>query len=282
LLTTILSSMLVKDLMITDPPTIEANAYIYEALKKINERGIGRVLVLSDGKLTGIVSTRDVINLVDIRCRRACDKSDVYGMIYRTVEEIMSPQPQVAYEEMEPLDALTIMVARNFGALPVLNRVDKLVGIVTEREMLLLFQDMEELFPVRRFMSKKVKTAYKDATVMDAVSLMARGGFRRLPVTDEQGKVLGIVTASDVVKRLAKEVTKGNPEEFLKKPLSEVMNRQVLTINPEDSVNQAAGKMVVERVGSLLILDSEGKAAGIITERDLVIALYHQLHLTLK
>jgi CBS domain-containing protein len=53
-------------------------------------------------------------------------------------------------------------------------------------------------------------------------------------------------------------------------------------VRPEDSVNQAAAKMIIERVGSLLVLDENGKAAGMITERDLVIALYHQLHLTLK
>ncbi|MCQ4343359.1 MAG: CBS domain-containing protein, partial [Sulfolobales archaeon] len=72
------------------------------------------------------------------------------------------------------------------------------------------------------------------------------------------------------------------PEEYVRKPLHEVMNRNVLTVRPEDSVNQAAAKMIIERVGSLLVLDENGKAAGMITERDLVIALYHQLHLTLK
>ncbi len=274
--------MLIKDLMITDPPTLERNAYVYEVFRKVNERGIGRVIVLADGDLAGIISTRDLVNLVDLRCGSSCEKSDVYGMIYRTAEEIMSPQPQVAYEEMEPLDALTIMVARNFGALPVLNSAGRLTGIVTEREMLLLFQDIDELLSVRRFMSKRVKTAYKDATVRDAVSIMARGGFRRLPVTDETGKVIGVVTASDIVRGMDKEIRKGNPEEYVRKPLHEVMNRSVLTVRPEDSVNQAAAKMIIERVGSLLVLDENGKAAAIITERDLVIALYHQLHLTLK
>jgi len=274
--------MLIKDLMITDPPTLERNAYVYEVFRKVNERGIGRVIVLADGNLTGIISTRDLVNLIDLRCRSSCEKSDVYGMIYRTAEEVMSPQPQVAYEEMEPLDALTAMVARNFGALPVLNSVGRLTGIVTEREMLLLFQDIDELLSVRRFMSKRVRTAYKDAKVRDAVSIMAKGGFRRLPVTDETGKVIGIVTASDIVRRMDKEIRKGNPEEYMGKPLHEVMNRNVLTVRPEDSVNQAAARMIIERVGSLLVLDENGKAAGIITERDLVMALYHQLHLTLK
>jgi len=164
----------------------------------------------------------------------------------------------------------------------VLNSVGRLTGIVTEREMLLLFQDIDELLSVRRFMSKRVRTAYKDAKVRDAVSIMAKGGFRRLPVTDETGKVIGIVTASDIVRRMDKEIRKGNPEEYMGKPLHEVMNRNVLTVRPEDSVNQAAARMIIERVGSLLVLDENGKAAGIITERDLVIALYHQLHLTLK
>ena len=274
--------MKVKDLMIPDPPTASEEDYVYQVFKKINEKGIGRVLVLSDGKLTGIISTRDLIELTHSRCSSTCEKSDVYGMIYRTAKEVMTPQPQVAYEEMEPLDALTIMVSRNFGALPVFNSADKLTGIVTEREMLLLFQDMEELFPVKRFMSRNVKTAYKEATVRDAVQMVAKRGFRRVPVTDEEGRVIGIVTASDIVRGLGKEITKGDPEAYLKKRLEEVMSRNVITVGPDDSVNKAAATMVMERVGSLIIPSPEGKAQGIITERDLIIALYHQLHLTLR
>ncbi len=274
--------MKVRDLMLPDPPTVDEKDYVYQVFKKINEKGIGRVLVLKDGNIAGIISTRDLIELTYERCGHTCEKSDVYGMLYRTAKDVMTPQPQVAYEDMDPLDALTIMVSRNFGALPVLDSAGRLKGIVTEREMLLLFQDLEELFPVKRFMTKGVRTAYKEATLKDAIQMIAMRGFRRVPVTDEVGKIIGIVTASDIVRGLSKEITKGDPEEFLKKRLEEVMTKNVLTVSPDDSVNRAAAKMVIERVGSLIIPAPDGRAQGIITERDLVIALYHQLHLTLR
>lgn len=50
----------------------------------------------------------------------------------------------------------------------------------------------------------------------------------------------------------------------------DLMVRELVTVGPDDTVDTAARKMLEERVGSVLVVDSEGRLRGIVTERDLV------------
>lgn len=57
------------------------------------------------------------------------------------------------------------------------------------------------------------------------------------------------------------------------------MKYPVLSISPETYVNDAAKELLDKKKGSFMILDENGKVSGIITERDLLIALHHMLHM---
>lgn len=270
--------MLIKTLMITDPPIISTDSKLLEAFKKINERGIGRVVVV-EKEIKGIISTRDVLTYVVERCENGCDRGDIFALVDKDIKNLMTPNPVYVYEDDDVLDALTLMVVRNFGSLPVVNVNKEVAGIVTEREMLLVFQDLDAIFPVKKFMTKRVTSIYEDVPVFDATKLMIRRGFRRLPIINEEGKVVGVVTAADFLKLLTKAILRNEPEMFFSKKVKDIMNGEVFSINPEKSINEAATTMLMKKIGSLLILDSQSKPIGIITERDLIIALHYQLHL---
>ncbi|PVU68264.1 histidine kinase [Sulfolobus sp. SCGC AB-777_G05] len=270
--------MIIKTIMIQDPPTVHVKDKLVEVIKKINTRGIGRVIIVNSS-IEGIISTRDMLTFVVERCENGCGRGDIYSLIDKEVSKIMTPRPVYAFEDDDVMEALTLMVARNFGALPVLNSEKKVTGIVTEREMLLVFQELEPLFSVKKFMTKKVSTIYEEVPVFDAVKLMIRRGFRRLPVVNDENKVTGIITAADALKLFVKAVMKGDPDLFFSKKVKEEATKEILTIDPEKSVNEAAATMLLKKVGSLLILNSDNTSAGIITERDLIIALHYQLHL---
>ena len=270
--------MLIKTLMLTNPPTVSTNSKLLEAFKKVNERGIGRVIVM-DNEIKGVISTRDLLSHFVEKCKNGCNREDIFSFVNEDVIHIMTPNPVYVFEDDDVLEALSLMVARNFGSLPVVNRERKVSGIVTEREFLLIFQDLDQLFPVKEFMTRKVTTVHKDVPIFDATRLMIRRGFRRLPVIDEEGRVVGIVTAVDALKLLIKAVLKNEPEMFFSKKVIDVATKEVYSIDPEKSINEAAMTLLMKKIGSLLILDSQNKPIGIITERDLIIALHHQLHL---
>jgi CBS domain-containing protein len=273
--------MKVKEIMEKDPPIVNDRDELIDAIKRINDRGIGRVIVtsFSNNKVIGVISTRDIINVVVNYCPINCFKDELNKISKIKVTGIMSNNPITVFEDDEIIEALNLMVSRNFGSLPVVKLDNSPIGIITERNLLLIFRDIDRVFPVNKFMTKKVTTIHSEVLVTEAAKQMLRRGFRRLPVVDENGKVIGIFTAADAIKLITKSILKNNPELFFGKKVKDVMTQQVYSIDPNYSVNDAAMILLTKSIGSLLILDREGKINGIITERDLLIALHHQLHL---
>lgn len=270
--------MQVKTLMNPNPPVISTNQGLVEAFKKVNDRGLGRVIV-ADEVVKGILSTRDLLTVMVGFCPTACTQADLYKLANAKVSDYMTANPTVIDENSDALEAITLMVTRNFGSLPVVNSLRRPVGIVTERDFLLIFQDLENLFPISGFVTGKVSTVYKETLLDQAVRMMLRRGFRRLPVVDEEGRAVGMVTAADAVKAAAKAVEKLEPEYFFSRRVRDIMKSPLVTVEENRSVNEAAAMMITKGIGALVILDQEAKPKGIVTERDLLIALHYQLHM---
>ncbi|MEW9491480.1 MAG: CBS domain-containing protein [Candidatus Aramenus sulfurataquae] len=270
--------MIVKTLKIINPPIVSLDGKLLEAFTKVNDRGIGRVLVANE-KLHGILSTRDLLSVFLSFCPTSCTQGDLYRLGNANAADYMTPNPVTVTEDTDVMEAMTIMVTRNFGALPIVDVKGKPVGIVTEREFLLAFQDMDQMFPVSKFMSRKVSTVYSETLLEQATRQMLNRGYRRLPVVDEDGKAIGMITAADSVKVAGKAVNKLDPDVFFGRKVKEVMRNKLITIEEDRSVNEAAALLIDNNIGSLVILDKDGRPKGIITERDLLIALHYQMHL---
>ncbi len=270
--------MIVKTLKIINPPIVSLDGKLLEAFRKVNDRGIGRVLVANE-KLHGILSTRDLLSVFLSFCPTSCTQGDLYRLGNANAADYMTPNPVTVTEDTDVMEAMTIMVTRNFGALPIVDVKGKPVGIVTEREFLLAFQDMDQMFPVSKFMSRKVSTVYSETLLEQATRQMLNRGFRRLPVVDEDGKAIGMITAADSVKVAGKAVNKLDPDAFFGRKVKEVMRNKLITIEEDRSINEAAALLIDNNIGSLVILDKDGRPKGIITERDLLIALHYQMHL---
>ncbi|EZQ04742.1 histidine kinase [Candidatus Acidianus copahuensis] len=271
--------MLVKTLEILNPPVISDKDNLTIAFKKINERGIGRIII-ANPKVEGILSTRDLLSIFLSFCTNGCTQGDLYKLSTVEASQYMTSPVTVITENADTLEAITLMVTRNFGSLVVINEQGIPSGIITERELLLEFQDLDPLFPVYHFMTKKVSTIDQHTDLTTATKQMLRRGFRRLPVVDEDKNVLGIITAADSIKSAAKSVTKLDPDIFFAKTVKDIMRTPLVVIEEDRSINEAASMMIEKSIGSLVILDDAGKIKGIITERDLLIALHYQIHLS--
>ncbi len=107
----------------------------------------------------------------------------------------VSPDDPVFY-------ALQVMSDANVGALLVLDG-EQLVGIFSERDYarkVILFGKASKDTPVRAIMTDKVLYVTPDRTVDECIAIMTDKHIRHLPVLDDEGKVLGIVSIGDVVK----------------------------------------------------------------------------------
>lgn len=129
---------------------------------------------------------------------------------------------------------------------------------------------------------KEVITVPPTKTIKEAAEIMIEHEFRRLPVADPGSeKLLGIVTAMDILDFLGGGnkydlISKKHNDNFLaaiNEPVREIMTRDVFTAKAKDSIHKCVDTMTKFNVGSLPVVDNEGKLVGIVTERDFALAL---------
>ena len=104
--------------------------------------------------------------------------------------------------------ATQLMKQSRIGALLVLDDNGNLVGIFTERDVVYAVggkenEAMGQLClkdPVKNYMVRDVKTCSVNTSIDVIMQMMTDGRFRHVPVTDEGGGILGMVSIGDVVK----------------------------------------------------------------------------------
>src|SRR5688572_22710111 len=115
---------------------------------------------------------------------------------------------------------------------------------------------------VKRFESGMVVnpiTMTPDETLADALELMARHKISGIPVTEKDGRLVGILTNRDV--RFAE-----NP----KQPVSELMTREnLVTVGPGVSQDEARRQLHQHRIEKLIVVDESSRCIGLITVKDM-------------
>lgn len=121
----------------------------------------------------------------------------------RSVQKIMTREPACCrtWETMD--QAASRMWERDCGALPVIDRDERLVGVITDRDMCMAaFIQGKPLAQMRvdTAMSREVFSIREDETVDEAEHLMQRRQIRRLPVVNHAGDLVGMLSLSDLAK----------------------------------------------------------------------------------
>jgi CBS domain-containing protein len=105
-------------------------------------------------------------------------------------------------------DAIRTLAERRIGALVITNGDRKIVGILSERDIVRVMarEGAAALdLPVRSAMTPKVRICNENHTVNEVMEIMTEGRFRHLPV-EKDGQLHGIVSIGDVVKRRIEDV----------------------------------------------------------------------------
>lgn len=121
-------------------------------------------------------------------------------------------------------------------------------------------------------MKHPVLTITKDVPVQEALARMQKDKVRRYPVVDNKGKLIGIVTDSDLMNASPSEATTLSVWEvnfLLSKIMVErVMASKVISVSEDTTIEEAARIMADSHIGGLPVL-RDGRLVGIITETDL-------------
>ncbi len=124
---------------------------------------------------------------------------------------------------------------------------------------------------VQDVMTKNVVTIPADTSLAEAKRIMQQKRLKRLPVV-EKGRLLGVVTEQrldHLAPGKATTLTLWEVGYLLENtPVSKIMQKEVVTVTPDMTVEEALATAQSNKVGSLVVLDSDRKVMGIITTND--------------
>ena len=126
---------------------------------------------------------------------------------------------------------------------------------------------------VRDRMSSPAVTVTASASFPDALKLMRERWFRRLPVVDKKGRLVGIVSERDLLYASPSSATSLSIWEvhylLANLHIKTIMTKKVITTTPDTPVEDAARLMVTHKIGGLPVVDGRREVVGVITETDI-------------
>lgn len=122
-------------------------------------------------------------------------------------------------------------------------------------------------------MTRDPITVTPDTTLAKALQLTRSHRIRHLPVVGGTGLLAGILSDRDIRLAMPSPLTVEDAEraDFLERtPVAAVMTREVITVEPSETIEAAAKLLYKHRIGSLPVVRADGRLEGILTETDIL------------
>jgi acetoin utilization protein AcuB len=135
---------------------------------------------------------------------------------------------------------------------------------------------------IDKSMTMNVLTVDPETSIAEAAELMSGNRIRHLPVIDQDSRLVGIVTDRDIRSAmpsnlLSEEAVASEIKQFALLKVKDIMTRNVVTVSPMNTLEDALLLMQRTKVGAFPVLDLQGKLIGIISVRDLMRAFINVL-----
>lgn len=189
------STVMVKDNLIT----VDVDADLTEVANILIENNIGALPVMSDGKMVGIVTKSDFIDLC---------KGKAYEKVL--VEDVMTEEIISISADDRLIHARKIIMDSGIGRV-LLSENNELAGIITSKDIAKALVSFRKHTPDKYkpaqikaliagdYMSNNVKKISSTATITEVAEDMLETGYNGYPVVNDDDKVVGIITQSDLL-----------------------------------------------------------------------------------
>lgn len=251
--------MLVEDLMKRKVITTHKDEDVIRAIALMEKYDIKELPVVEDSKVIGMITLYDFLYL---------------GKVSGNVGNYMFSPPLIqrkaTFEE-----ALELMITSGVEAIPVIDENAKLVGIVSEYDILASFKDA----PIfKRLQARDVMRRYfapirPNDSIGKALRVMQFYRIDRLPVVDEENKVEGMVLLIDILRVLSLrkfDRLKFKPEKLISTEVKGVLRKFHFKVREDTPVSQVIGHMLRERLKGTCVTNEKDEPVGIILRRDLL------------
>lgn len=129
----------------------------------------------------------------------------------------------------------------------------------------------DTVLKARDVMTRSVVTIRPNATVLEAVRVLVSRNISGVPVTDEMGQLLGVLSEHDCLRVLGSGAYDGEHVHFTQE-VSDLMTVECQTVTPDRDVYSIASLFLDERIRRAPVLEG-GKVVGLVSRRDLLLGI---------
>jgi len=235
----------------------------------------------------GMITVEDVF-ITYYQHRRV---DDISGPLH--VEDVMTRNPVRVRPELPLRDAVEILVGRDYRALPVVDAQDRVVGIVTNSDLvergglrariellgvLTAEQLAAELAAVEKgktvadVMTQPAVTVGPRTSLADAAHLMVMRRLKRLPVVDASGVLLGIVSRADLLRTRAEAYPLPwiDTTPRMGRTIGDVMRTDIPVVGRMAPLAEVLDAVVSTRLNRALVVDDERRVVGVVTDAEML------------
>jgi len=117
--------------------------------------------------------------------------------------------------------------------------------------------------PTEQLMTPEIITATPDTHVEEAVNILIEQNIGSLVVLDEDDQIAGVITSNDFLNVVS------DGENIPDATVADFMTDEVITIDPEDSIQTAAARMITNGISHLPVEDKEEGLVGMLSTTDI-------------
>ena len=316
-----------RDIMNINVKTLTLDHTVNQCLQFMKGRRIRHVPVVDlpyEGEtkpyFIGVVSERDVLRLNAPDSGKNGKKKKDQRALRQLLVQIVTRKPKSVSSQTPVQEVIKVMTCKHIDMVPVLEGAD-LVGIITTTDLIKLFFSLEVLIhklcpksnkdlppsetasknsskaeilytwfhrTVQEVMTEQVISLEPQDLIARAIEVMQTEECRHVPIIDEQGKFIGLVSDRDVLRSLpyAGRRPPSAPKRFREHlfatdswttnfliPLENIMVRKVSHISPGCKIREAADILYKKKISCLPVIDKEKNLRGILTVTDIMRAL---------
>jgi CBS domain-containing protein len=123
-------------------------------------------------------------------------------------KDVMSKEPMTIREETKVKEVIRLLVERKVTGLPVVSEDMRLLGIVTEKDVLkMLYGRNTKVKTAADLMTRRIEYFDENDSLLEVFKCLVENSFRRVPVLS-QGKLVGIISRADIIRFLSEKTAK--------------------------------------------------------------------------
>lgn len=295
----------VRALMTIPAIAVLADATAAEMVTRALTSGTRTIPIIDrQQRVVGIVTDRDLqrsglnVTLSLLRQMTAAERTEIMARLAQLSVRALMTQPVITIAASAPLgEAIDLFIQRDLKRLPVVDAHGVLVGMITRSDLLreIAFANSvgsagldRDTLQVGDIDLLPALVAPENMALAQALQMMRAAQQLCLVVTDVAGRVVGMVTLSDLLLRVpvaertallstltgdAVPVEYGVEGLFVQS-LGEVMTAPVVTITPECTVSDALRLLLEHRIKRLPVVDAQGNLLGLVGRMGLLHGLF--------